>query len=245
MLTPKRPLRVAVLASRRAPGLSDLLALRDASFEIVCVLSSEEDFADAALPRASGVPLLSHPIGRFYRWQKADLRDLRQRRYYDRATERLLARYRPDLVLLSGYLYIVTRPLLDAHPGRLVNVHGSDLARRTPEGRVLYPGLRAVRDAIRAGETETRATAHVVTEALDDGPILLRSPAFPVAPVAAALRAAVADHALNAYAYAHQEWMLLAAWGPLLAGAVRLFAQEREGQEDGESAIRVAAGGMS
>ncbi|MGE5277722.1 MAG: phosphoribosylglycinamide formyltransferase [Acidobacteriota bacterium] len=245
MLNEERPLRVAVLASRRAPGLSDLLAARDASFEIVCVLSSEEDFADAALVRASGVPLLSHPIGRFCRWQKADLRDLRQRRDYDRATERLLAPYRPDLVLLSGYVYIVTRPLLDAYPGRLVNVHGSDLARRTPKGRPLYPGLRAVRDAIRSGETETRATAHLVTETLDGGPVLLRSPAFPVAPVAAALRAAGADHALNAYAYAHQEWMLSAAWGPLLAGAARLFAREREPRENDESAIRVAAGGMS
>lgn len=245
MLSESRPLRVAVLASRRAPGLSDLLALRDASFELACVLSSEEDFADAALAGASGVPLLSHPIGRFYRGQKENLRDLRQRRYYDRATERLLARHRPDLVLLAGYLYIVTRPLLDAYPGRLVNVHGSDLARRTPDGRPLYPGLRAVRDAIRAGETQTRATAHVVTERLDDGPILLRSPAFPVAPVAAALRASGAEHALNAYAYAHQEWMLLAAWGPLLAGAVRLFAQERESRENDESAAFVAAGGMS
>jgi folate-dependent phosphoribosylglycinamide formyltransferase PurN len=245
MLSEGRPLRVAALASRRAPGLKDLLALRDARYEIVCVLSSEEDFADAALARAAGVPLLSHPIGRFYRGHQSDLRDLRRRRYYDRATERLLARHRPDLVLFAGYLYIVTRPLLDAYPGRLVNVHGSDLARRTPDGRPLYPGLRAVRDAIRAGETETRATAHIVTEALDDGPILLRSRAFPVAPVAAALRAAGADHALNAYAYAHQEWMLSAAWGPLLAGAVRLFAREREAHKGEESAIRLAAGGMS
>jgi formyltetrahydrofolate hydrolase len=109
---------------------------------------------------------------------------------------------------------------LRAYPGRIVNVHGSDLARRGADGRPLYPGLRAVRDAIRAGELETRATSHVVTEDLDAGSILRRSRPFPVPPLVAALSAAGAGHAVNAYAYAHQEWMLATAWGPLLLDAI-------------------------
>ena len=98
--------------------------------------------------------------------------------------------------------------MLEAFPDRIVNVHGSDLARTGARGRPLYAGLRAVRDAIRAGEPETRATAHFVTERLDEGPILLRSRPFPVSPLVADLRRRGLAHALKAYAFAHQEWML-------------------------------------
>ncbi len=81
-----------------------------------------------------------------------------------------------------------------------------------------------MRDAIRAGEPETRATSHRVTDELDAGPILRRSRPYPVAPLAVELSAAGAEHALNAYAYAHQEWMLATAWGPLLTDAIAQIA---------------------
>ncbi len=166
------------------------------------------------------VPLIAHRIRPFLSARGLRLSDMSDRRDYDAATVALLAPYRPDLVVLSSYLYILTEPTLEAFPGRIANVHGSDLARTGPDGQPLYPGLFAVRDAIRAGETETRATAHVVTERLDDGPILQRSRPFPVAPLVADLRRGGNTHAVNAYAYAHQEWMLATAWGPLLTDAV-------------------------
>jgi folate-dependent phosphoribosylglycinamide formyltransferase PurN len=219
MLNRRRPLRVAVLTSRRAPGLGELLAERGALFDLVGVLSTEEDFSDARL-QSAGVPVIRNPIRGFCSWQRAALSDLGVRRAFDRRTVRFLAPLRADLLLLSSYLYIATPPLLTAYAGRIVNVHGSDLARRAPDGRPLYPGLRAVRDAISAGELETRATSHLVTAELDDGPILRRSRPFPVSPLAAELRAAGARHALNAYAYAHQEWMLATAWAPLLLDAI-------------------------
>jgi phosphoribosylglycinamide formyltransferase-1 len=223
MLTGHDPLRVAVLTSRRAPGLRDLLEARDASFRIVCVLATEEEFRDASL-EAAGIPIVPNLIRRFYAWMRTGLGDLELRRRYDERTARLLAPHRPDLLLMSSYLYIATEPLLSVYPGRIVNVHGSDLTRTDSEGRPLYPGLRAVRDAIAAGESETRATSHVVTEALDAGPILRRSRPFPVSPMIADLRFAGARHAVNAYAHAHQEWMLLTAWGPLLLDAVARFS---------------------
>ena len=81
-----------------------------------------------------------------------------------------------------------------------------------------------MRDAIVAGERETRATSHIVTERIDDGPLLLRSGAFPVAPFVEQLRRDGAEHAVRAYAYAHQEWMLTAVWGNLLAGSAEILA---------------------
>lgn len=234
MLRRDRPLRVALLTSRRAPGLAHLLAdaRRSSLYRVVCAIASEENFADAALPEAAGIPLILHPIRPLYARAGRPLKDLDLRREYDQRTATLLAAFEPDLILLSSYLYILTAPLLSLYPGRIVNVHGSDLARTAPDGRPLYSGLRAVRDAIRAGEKEIRATAHLVTERLDEGPILLRSQPFPVAPLVEMLRRRRAWHAVNAYAYAHQEWMLESAWGPLLGSAVRVLAGREEFLEE-------------
>jgi len=219
------PLRVAMLTSHRAPGMAELVAEQGDLFRLVCVVTSEEDFSDGSLEEA-GVPVVPNLIRRFYAWPRAPISDLEIRRAYDRRTCRLLEPFQPDAIVMSSYLYIVTQPLLSAFPGRIVNVHGSDLARRGPDGLPLYPGLRAVRDAIRAGETETRASSHRVTADLDAGPILRRSRPFPVSAVATALREVGADHAVNAYAYAHQEWMLATAWGPLLLDAIAQLASE-------------------
>jgi phosphoribosylglycinamide formyltransferase-1 len=234
MLRPDRPLRVALLTSRRAPGLAHLLADTSGGsvYKVVCAVASEENFADAALLEAAGIPLILHPIRPFYARAGRPLKDLDLRCEYDRRTATLLAAFEPDLILLSSYLFLLTAPLLSLYPGRIVNVHGSDLARTGPDGRPLYTGLRAVRDAIRAGEKETRATAHLVTERLDEGPILLRSQPFPVAPFVEMLRRRRAWHSVNAYAYAHQEWMLESAWGPLLDSAVRMLAGREEFLEE-------------
>jgi folate-dependent phosphoribosylglycinamide formyltransferase PurN len=220
MLTP-RP-RVAVLFSRRCPGLENLLAgHRRREFDLVCALTTSSESLPAVPDLAAlRIPLAVHPIRPYL----GALGDLETRREYDRRTVDLLSPHRPDVVLLSSYLYILTAPMLDAFPGHIVNVHGSDLDRTGPGGRPLYPGLFAVRDAIRAGEPETRATAHRVTEQLDEGPVLLRSRPFPVAPLVADLRRAGNLHAVNAYAFAHQEWMLATAWGPLLTAAIALLA---------------------
>ena len=173
----------------------------------VC-LASDEAFADGGVAAAAGVPIVSHPIRSFYQERGRPFTDSSVRAGLRRGPSSDCAPYRPDALLLSGYLLIATAPLLEAFPDRIVNVHGAIWRAAGPTGGRSTRGLRAVRDAIVAGESETRATAHVVTERLDDGPILLRSDAFPVAPFGRTAAPCGADHAVNAYAYAHQEWML-------------------------------------
>jgi phosphoribosylglycinamide formyltransferase-1 len=211
--------RVAVLCSHRAPGLSFLLdedPFRGTAYELVCCLSSEEETSACEEAARGGLPFLSHPITRFCRERGVKRSDLLARVDYDRETLELLAPFAPDLLLLSSYLLIVTEPLLRAYPEHIVNVHHSDLT-KLPR----YKGLRAVRDAIFAGETETRATAHLVTEELDEGPILAVSEAFPVAPLARDALEWGAVDVLKAYVYAHQEWMIRCAWGPLFSESIR------------------------
>jgi folate-dependent phosphoribosylglycinamide formyltransferase PurN len=216
------PVRVAVLCSHRAPGLRFLLEddpARGSVYDLVCCLSSEEESAAKDEAERARLPFVSHSIARYAGRTGTKRSDLGARAPYDRETLDLLRPYRPDLLLLSSYLLIVTAPLLKAFPDAIVNVHHSDLT-RSPR----YPGLRAVRDAIFAGETETRATAHLVTEKLDDGPILCVSDAYPVSPLARDALDWGATDVLKAYAYAHQEWMIRSAWGPLLSRSIQLLA---------------------
>lgn len=228
MLTSHRPLRVAVLCSRRAPGLVHLLesdANRGRLFEIACVMTSERDFAESGAVSAAGVPVLRHPIAAFCAARAASVyRDPAVRRLYDSATVAHLECYQPDLVLLDGYLYLLTRPMLEAFGNRLLNLHFSDLLIRRPDGSPAYAGLRAVRDALRDGQTETCATIHLVTDVPDGGAPVVRSSPYPVSPMVAKAREWGADDMFRAYVFAHQEWMIRSASGPLLSAALELVA---------------------
>jgi folate-dependent phosphoribosylglycinamide formyltransferase PurN len=230
MLSAGSRLRVALLCSRRAHGLDHLLAdpNRGRLYDLVACVGSEDALPPESRPvETTGVPFLLHPLRAFHRGMHAPLRDLRTRAYYDHVMVEMLGEVRPDLVVLDGYLYVLTAPMLAAFPGRILNVHHSDLTLQDDRGRPRYPGLRAVRDAVISGERQTRATAHFVTEEVDGGPLLLRSWAFPVAGLAAEARAWNAHEMLQAYAFAHQEWMLRAAWGLMLARSIELVARGR------------------
>ncbi len=220
------PLKVAVLCSRRAPGLIDLLERdRGRSYEIVCCVASEPTFAERVELEARGVPVRVHSIRDFCAARGTSVfRDMRARAEYDAATAELLAPYDTDLVLLDGYVYLVTAPLLQAYAARIVNLHFSDLTLRLPDGRPRFPGIRAVRDALTAGESETRATIHLVNAEADAGAPIVRSWPVPVSPMVGEARAWNATDMLKAYAFAHQEWMLRGVAGPLLAAALRLIA---------------------
>lgn len=123
-----------------------------------------------------------------------------------------------DVIVLLGYLFVITEPLLSAFPDRILNVHDSDLPR--------YPGLHATRDAIYAGECATRSSVHIVTADLDAGPVIARSDAFPVAPFIHDAVAAGQHDIVRAYAYAHREWMMRSTWGALAAQAAQRHVWE-------------------
>lgn len=72
-----------------------------------------------------------------------------------------------DLVCLAGFMRLVKKPLLDAFPSRILNIHPSLLP--------AFPGLEAWRQAIEAGVVESGVTVHVVDSGMDTGPILGQS----------------------------------------------------------------------
>ncbi len=120
------PLRVALLCSHRAPGLSFLLnedVNRGSWYNVVCCLSSEESCRDLDEARRAGIPCVWHPIRRFYAARGVRLSDLSFRSVYDAQTAEAIARFRPDLVVLASYLHLLTGPMLSALPGAILNAH--------------------------------------------------------------------------------------------------------------------------
>ncbi|HEU4521518.1 MAG TPA: formyltransferase family protein [Thermoanaerobaculia bacterium] len=217
--------RVAVLCSKRAPGLEQLLRhpLRNRSFEIACVVTTELWLPQTFLIERAGVPVLTHPIERFCEDRGVGVRDRDARREYDAATAAMLRILDVDSVLLLGYLYVLSSALLDEFPSRIVNIHDSDLSVSTPDGERRYRGLRSTRDAILAGETSVRSTAHLVTPKLDGGPILMMSERYPV-PAAATAAAERGDLPLvKKYAWIQRQAMMN-DWGNLAANALELVA---------------------
>jgi phosphoribosylglycinamide formyltransferase-1 len=71
---------------------------------------------------------------------------------------------RVDLVVLAGYMQILSARFVAAFAGRIINVHPSLLP--------AYPGLRAIEQALAAGATETGVTVHYVDEGVDTGPVI-------------------------------------------------------------------------
>ena len=220
------PLRVAVLCSSRAPGLAEFLASLPGNVAVAGVITT--DPASTALPDSAGaaVPCLVHDIREFYRREDARLTDLAVRPYYDQVTARLLTELDAEILVLCGYLHILTDPVLSLFPNRVINIHDSDLLITDAEGLPRYRGLRSTRDAILAGEPETRSTVHLVRAAVDAGPPLVRSWSFPVHRLAADAVEWNAVPLLRAYAFAQREWMMRASWGTMLLAAVRIIADD-------------------
>lgn len=85
------------------------------------------------------------------------------------AQEETAARLRDagvELVCLAGFMRLVKRPLLDAFPSRILNIHPSLLP--------AFPGLEAWAQALEAGAAETGCTVHFVDAGMDTGPIILQ-----------------------------------------------------------------------
>jgi folate-dependent phosphoribosylglycinamide formyltransferase PurN len=218
MLNDFRNVRAAVLCSKRAPGLDYVLQFpsRGAMFDVACVITTEDEFPDRGIIQSQGVPVMTHALRTFHVDRGMPIRDRAVRADYDAITAGVLRKLHIDVVVCLGYVFVLTEPMLTSFANRIFNIHDSDLSLVNHAGRRRYTGLHSTRDAILAGENETRSTLHVVTRELDAGPVVSRSESFPVAPLVNDALAFGALDILRAYSYAHREWMMCRAWGPMV-----------------------------
>ena len=156
-------LRVAVLASGRGSNLQaviDAIEAGTVQAKIVAVISNKKDAP--ALERAT-----RHGLSALFVDPKPYAGRPDSREAYDRELLDLLKQHDIELVLLAGYMKIVTRVLVEAFMSRMMNIHPSLLPS--------FPGLDVQKKAIDWGCKLAGCTVHFVTEGVDEGPIILQA----------------------------------------------------------------------
>lgn len=145
--------RMAIMVSKQAHCLYDILARHESGewpADIVQVLSNHEDHRDLA--ERHGLPFACIPV-------TAATKAAAEKKQIE-----LLQKVRVDTVVLARYMQILSPPFVQAFPARIINIHHSFLP--------AFAGGRPYHAARERGVKIIGATAHYVTEELDEGPII-------------------------------------------------------------------------
>ena len=217
------PLRVAVLASGRGSNLQAVIDAIEAGWvqaQIVVVISNKKN--SVALERAR-----KHGLKDLFVDPKPFAGRPDSREAYDQSLLEILQQHEVELVLLAGYMKIVTAVLVNAYANRMMNIHPSLLPS--------FPGLDVQKKAIDWGCKLAGCTVHFVTEGVDEGPIIIQA-AVPIldgdTPDTLAARILVQEHKI--YPRAVQ----LFAEGRLRVEGRRVFIDDAK--PDGEAIISPA-----
>lgn len=157
--------RTAVLISGRGSNMECIArAAQDPAYpaDIQLVLSNRPQAAGLDIARAMGIDTLaiSH-------------RDFPSRELFDTAISHELQARSIEMIVLAGFMRILSPQFIADWPGRILNIHPSLLPK--------YPGLDTHARAIAAGDSEAGCSVHLVTEVLDGGPVLAQQ-AVPILP---------------------------------------------------------------
>lgn len=150
------PLRIAVFASGSGSNfqvIADEIAAGRLNARIVLLACDRPQAPVVERAKKAGVPVHTFRP-----------KEYRRREDYEGELARLLEERGTELVVLAGYMRIITDVLVQAYWGRMVNIHPSLLPS--------FPGLHAVRQALDYGVKVTGVTVHVVDGGLDSGPII-------------------------------------------------------------------------
>ncbi len=206
-------LKIAVLVSGGGTNLQALIdaqssgKIKDGEISLV-VSSSEKAYA---LERAAKAGIPSEVLRR---------KAFATQREYDGALLSLLERYHIELVVLAGFLTIISENVVSRFPNRIMNVHPSLIPSFCGEG---YYGLRVHEEALKRGVKVTGATVHFVNEICDGGPIILQK--------AVEVQLGDTPQTLQRRVMEQAEW-------ELLPRAVSLFCENRLTVENGRVTIR-------
>lgn len=156
---------IVILISGRGSNMEAIVRAQRAQAwpaRIAAVISNKPDAGGLAFAQAHGIPTAV-----------VDNKAYASRAEFDAALQAVIDGFKPDLVVLAGFMRILTAPFVEHYAGRMLNIHPSLLP--------LFPGLHTHRQALAAGVKEHGATVHFVTAELDHGPAVLQA-RMPVLP---------------------------------------------------------------
>lgn len=151
--------RLVVLVSGQGSNLQAILdgcQQGQIRASVAAVFSNKSDAYGLTRAREAGVPAHALAASQF-----AD------REAFDKQLMLEIDAYAPDLVVLAGYMRILSPQFVQRYAGRMLNIHPSLLPK--------YPGLHTHRQAIENGDEEHGTSVHFVTEQLDGGPVILQA----------------------------------------------------------------------
>jgi len=150
--------RAAILISGSGTNLQafiDAVAAGDLDLDLCVVFSNRPDAFGLERAEKAGIPTACIRHG-----------DYPDRESFDRAVIEELDRLKPDLLVLAGFMRILSPMFVDYYEGRILNIHPALLPK--------YPGLNTHQRALDAGDEWHGSTVHFVTEELDGGPRILQ-----------------------------------------------------------------------
>lgn len=154
-----RKIRLVVLISGRGSNLQAILdqaASGELPVDIAAVISNRPGVQGLERARRAGIAAL-----------ELDHKLFADRPAFEAALIELIDRYQPELVILAGFMRVLTSGFTEHYRGRLLNIHPSLLPK--------FRGLHTHERAIAAGETEHGASIHFVTAELDGGPVIVQA----------------------------------------------------------------------
>ena len=154
--------KIVVLISGNGTNLQAIIdklhnhELADQTVEVVAVLSNNADAY--GLQRASDAGIDSQVILN---------ESINSREQYSELLSEAIDKYQPDLILMAGFMRILSTAFIDKYLGKMLNIHPSLLPK--------YQGINTHQRAIDAGDSEHGASVHFVTPELDSGPTVLQA----------------------------------------------------------------------
>jgi len=150
---------IVILISGRGSNMMSIVdAVNDGTLDVnvTAIISNRPDAAGIEFAEQQGITNLI-----------IDHKEFDSRESFDQALAKEIDSYQPDLLVLAGFMRILTANFVEHFAGRLINIHPSLLPK--------FKGLDTHQRAIDAGEKEHGASVHFVTAELDDGPVILQA----------------------------------------------------------------------
>jgi phosphoribosylglycinamide formyltransferase-1 len=150
---------IVILISGRGSNMKSIVeAVKSGSLDVTvaAVISNRPDAAGLLYAQQQNIPTAA-----------IDHTQFESRQSFDHAMAKKIDQYSPKLVVLAGFMRILTTEFVEHFAGKLINIHPALLPK--------FKGLNTHQRAIDAGEKEHGASVHIVTAELDDGPVVLQA----------------------------------------------------------------------
>jgi len=158
MTTSANKAKIVILISGRGSNMMSIVnAMQhdDLAIKISAIISNRPNAAGLKFAQQAGLDTAV-----------IDHKHFQTRELFDQALAQKIDDYSPDLVVLAGFMRILTSEFVEHFAGQLINIHPSLLPK--------YKGLNTHQRAIDAGDKQHGASVHFVTPELDDGPVILQ-----------------------------------------------------------------------